>query len=168
MRKPAAAVGSGLFLLVAPGSLTVLVPWWLTGFDARPAPAGWVVARVIGVLLIAAGASFVVSAFARFVREGLGTPAPVAPPTRLVVGGVYRYIRNPMYVSVTSVMVGEALLLYQPVLLPVAAVALAAMVAFVKLYEEPDLEQRFGADYERYRAAVPGWWPRLRPWHPIP
>ena len=74
-----------------------------------------------------------VSAFARFVREGLGTPAPVAAPTRLVVGGVYRYVRNPMYLAVTAIIVGEALLLYQPVLLLVAALALAAMVVAPKV-----------------------------------
>ncbi|HEY7225116.1 MAG TPA: isoprenylcysteine carboxylmethyltransferase family protein [Micromonosporaceae bacterium] len=166
MRTRTAAAGSALFLLLAPGSVTVLVPWLLTGFHARPATGGWVVARVVGALLIVVGGSFVVGAFVRFVREGLGTPAPVAPPTRLVVGGVYRYLRNPMYVAVTAVIVGETLVLGQLVLLVLAAVALAAMVAFVKLYEEPDLAQRFGEEYERYRRAVPGWWPRLRPWTP--
>jgi protein-S-isoprenylcysteine O-methyltransferase Ste14 len=122
--------------------------------------------RVIGLALVLAGAGFVITAFARFVREGLGTPAPIAPPTRLVVGGVYRYVRNPMYVALISCILGQALLLNQPVLLWVAAITGAAMVAFARLYEEPTLSRKFGADYERYRAAVPGWWPRLRPWQP--
>jgi protein-S-isoprenylcysteine O-methyltransferase Ste14 len=166
MRRPSAAAASALFLVLAPGTVTVLIPWLLTGFQWRSAPDAWNVLRALGALLILAGASFVVSAFVRFVREGLGTPAPVAPPTTLVVGGVYRYVRNPMYLAVTAVIVGEALLLRQPVLLLVAAVSLAAMMAFVKLYEEPTLARRFGEDYARYRAAVPGWWPRLTPWAP--
>jgi protein-S-isoprenylcysteine O-methyltransferase Ste14 len=159
-----AAAGSLVFLVLAPGTVIGLLPWLLTDWRWRAAPAPWAVVRVLGGLLLLAGVSFVVSSFVRFVIEGLGTPAPVAPPTRLVVGGVYRYVRNPMYVAVTAAIVGQALLLLQPVLLILAAVALATMVAFVRFYEEPDLARRFGDDYARYRAAVPGWWPRLRPW----
>ena len=167
MRKPSAAAGSALFLVLAPGTVTVLFPWLLTGFAWRSGPPGWVVARGVGALLILAGASFVLSAFVRFVREGLGTPAPVAPPTQLVVGGVYRHVRNPMYLAVTAIATGEALLLYQPVLLLWAVLTLALMVAFVKLYEEPELARRFGDQYDRYRSAVPGWWPRRRPWREV-
>jgi protein-S-isoprenylcysteine O-methyltransferase Ste14 len=164
MRTWKAAAGSAVFLVLAPGTVDGLLPWLLTQWRWRAAPDAWLVARVAGAALILAGVSFVVSAFARFVHEGLGTPVPVAPPTTLVVGGVYRYLRNPMYVAVTAVIVGQALLLYQPVLLLLATVTLAAMVAFVRFYEEPNLARRFGDDYARYRAAVPGWWPRLRPW----
>jgi protein-S-isoprenylcysteine O-methyltransferase Ste14 len=153
-----------VFLVLAPGTVIGLLPWLLTGWRWRTAAQPWVAVRVVGALLLLAGVSFVISSFVRFVIEGLGTPAPVAPPTRLVVGGVYRYIRNPMYVAVTAAIVGQALLLLQPVLLVLAAVTLAAMVAFVRFYEEPDLTRRFGDDYARYRAAVPGWWPRLHPW----
>jgi protein-S-isoprenylcysteine O-methyltransferase Ste14 len=106
----------------------------------------------------------VVSAFGRFVTEGLGTPAPVAPPQRLVVGGLYRYVRNPMYVAVLSCVVGQALLFGRASLWVYGALVTVAMVAFVRLYEEPNLARRFGADYEAYRRAVPGWLPRLRPW----
>ncbi|MDQ3792223.1 MAG: isoprenylcysteine carboxyl methyltransferase, partial [Actinomycetota bacterium] len=96
----------------------------------------------------------------------LGTPAPVAAPERLVVGGVYRYVRNPMYVAVLTAIVGQALLLGRLVLLLYAAAAWLVVAAFVRLYEEPTLARRFGADYEVYRRAVPAWRPRLRPWEP--
>ena len=103
-------------------------------------------------------------AFARFVRDGLGTPAPVAPTERLVVTGAYRHVRNPMYLAVLAAIVGQGLLLGQPRLLGYAGVVALAVVSFVRLYEEPTLERQFGAEYEAYRRAVPGWWPRLRPW----
>ncbi len=159
-------MGSAAFLVLAPGTVAGLVPWLLTDWRWRAAPEAWVVGRIVGAVLVLAGVSFVVGAFARFVREGLGTPAPVAPPSRLVVGGIYRYVRNPMYLAVTAIIVGQALLLAQPVLLVAAAITLAAMVAFTRLYEEPHLTDQFGEDYVRYRQAVPGWWPRRRPWTP--
>ena len=98
--------------------------------------------------------------------EGLGTPVPVAAPERLVVGGVYRNVRNPMYVAILAVIVGQALLLGQLGLLLYAAGIWLITAAFVRFYEEPALRRRFGADYEAYRRAVPAWWPRLRPWKP--
>jgi protein-S-isoprenylcysteine O-methyltransferase Ste14 len=107
-----------------------------------------------------------VHAFARFVVEGLGTPAPVAPTRELVVGGLYRYVRNPMYLAVLAAIVGQALLLGRLVLLAYAAVVAAAFVAFVHWYEEPTLAEQFGDRYQAYRRAVPGWWPRRHPWRP--
>ena len=104
-----------------------------------------------------------VQAFARFVVEGLGTPAPSAPTEQLVVGGPYRYVRNVMYIAVTGAIAGQALLLCRADLLLYAAVVWALMAAFVRLYEEPTLARRYGAQYEAYRRAVPAWWPRLRP-----
>jgi protein-S-isoprenylcysteine O-methyltransferase Ste14 len=160
MRRPAAAAGSALFLALAPGIVAGVVPWLLTGWDAD---ADWGAAvRVAGALLVVAGGIVLVQAFARFVREGAGTPAPVAPTERLVVGGLYRYVRNPMYLAVAATIVGQALLLGSVVLLAYAAVFLAVVVAFVRGYEEPTLTRRYGDAYEAYRAAVPGWWPRLR------
>ena len=103
-------------------------------------------------------------AFARFVREGLGTPAPVAPTEHLVVGGLYRYVRNPMYLAVASLILGQALLLGQLILVPYAALFGLAVWGFVRWYEEPTLTRQFGAEYEEYRSAVPGWWPRRTPW----
>ena len=105
-------------------------------------------------------------AFARFVVEGLGTPAPVVPTERLVVGGLYRYVRNPMYLAVAAIILGQALALGQLILLPYAAAFAVAVAAFVHWHEEPTLGRQFGAQYETYRRAVPGWWPRREPWQP--
>ena len=107
-----------------------------------------------------------VQAFVRFVVEGVGTPAPVAPTQRLVIGGPYRHVRNPMYLAVTAVIVGQALALGQPALLLYAITVGAAMAAFAHGHEEPTLHRQFGAQYEAYRRAVPAWWPRRHPWQP--
>ena len=159
MRKAFAAIGSALFLLLAPGATAGLIPWWLTGWEVNEY---WLPARVAGAVLLAAGVLVLVSAFARFVVEGVGTPAPVAPTEQLVVGGLYRYVRNPMYVAVAATIVGQALLLGKPILLAWAAVFLGVTATFVHVHEEPALRRRYGAQYEAYRRAVPGWWPRVR------
>src|SRR3954452_3364726 len=156
MRRRSAAFGSALFFAVAPGVMAGLVPWVLTGWDAYDMPLAL---RVVGALVTALGAVFLIQAFARFVIEGLGTPAPVAPPERLVIGGVYRWVRNPMYVAVVATIVGQALLLGRWVLVAWAAVFWATTASFVRFYEEPDLAERFGADYEEYRRSVRAWLP---------
>ena len=157
-----AALGSLLFLVVAPGVVAGLLPWLLTGWDAADDVPVLVV--VAGVALVAAGAAVLLHAFARFVAEGLGTPAPVAPTERLVVGGLYRYVRNPMYLAVGATIVGQALILGRPALLLYALAFGAAVWTFVRVYEEPTLAARYGAQYDAYRRAVPAWRPRLRPW----
>jgi protein-S-isoprenylcysteine O-methyltransferase Ste14 len=168
MRKPTAAAGSAAFFVLAPGVVAGLVPWWLTGWQVRhPQPSwAWVPLRVAGGILIAAGVVVLVQAFVRFVAEGAGTPAPVAPTRHLVVGGLYRYVRNPMYLAVVATIVGQALVLAQPALLGYGVAVGAAMVAFVHGYEEPTLSLQFGEQYQAYRRAVPAWWPRRRPWRP--
>ena len=138
-----------------------LVPWWLTGWEAG---STWPPLQVLGALLVAAGAVVLVDAFVRFVVEGIGTPAPVAPTQRLVVGGLYRYVRNPMYLAVGATIVGQAVLLGRPILLLYAVAFAFVVFAFVRGYEEPTLARQFSSEYEDYRRAVPGWWPRLRPW----
>jgi protein-S-isoprenylcysteine O-methyltransferase Ste14 len=165
MRRNAAATGSAIFFALAPGTVAGLVPWTLTRWRTG-APLGyWPAVRVLGILLLVAGAVVVVRAFVQFVVEGLGTPAPVAPTAHLVVGGLYRYVRNPMYVAVVAAILGQALLLWRPVLLGYGALAAAAMVGFVLVYEQPALADRFGDGYATYRRNVPGWIPRLRPWN---
>jgi protein-S-isoprenylcysteine O-methyltransferase Ste14 len=157
-------VGTVVFLVVAPGVVAGLVPWLLTGWEVEEPVPYWTSLRVVGVLLLVAGLVVVLDAFARFAREGLGTPAPVAPTARLVVGGPYRYVRNPMYLAVGSIVVGQALLFGQLILLPYAALFGLAVWAFVRWYEEPTLRQQFGAQYDEYERAVPGWWPRRTRW----
>ena len=155
-----------MFLLVVPGIVAGVVPWLLTRWRPADHAAVWLPFRIAGLLLVAVGLAALLHAFARFVVEGLGTPAPVAPTERLVVGGLYRYVRNPMYLAVGAVIVGQALALGRPVLL-LYALAFAVVVAvFVRAYEEPTLLRRFGAEYVAYARAVPAWWPRRDPWTP--
>jgi protein-S-isoprenylcysteine O-methyltransferase Ste14 len=158
MRKLTAVAGSAAFLVIAPGVVAGLVPWWLTRWRmgaAYPVPV-----RAVGAMVTAAGAAALLGAFAQFALEGRGTPAPSAPTEQLVVRGLYRYVRNPMYLAVLAVITGQALLLSRPLLLGYAAVVGAAVIAFVHGYEQPVLARRYGAQYEAYRRAVPGWWPR--------
>ena len=161
MTRARATAGSLLFLLVAPGVMAGVIPWWLTGWESTDPPVALVIA---GAVLIAAGVAALLSAFARFAVEGLGTPAPVAPPGQLVIGGLYRHVRNPMYVAVVTAVLGQGLLLGSPVLLVYALALWAVFAGFVRVYEEPVLLDTYGDDYERFRAAVPAWLPRLRPW----
>jgi len=158
-RKVRAAVGTTVFLVLAPGVVAGLGPWLVTRWRMH----GPLALHVVGALLIAAGAFVLFHAYARFVVEGIGTPAPVAPPERLVVGGLYRYVRNPIYIAVTATLVGQALLFGRLELLVYALVFLAVCAAFVHWYEEPHLTSKFGAEYAEYRRTVPAWWPRLRP-----
>jgi protein-S-isoprenylcysteine O-methyltransferase Ste14 len=164
VRRAAAAAGSAAFFVVAPGVVVGLVPWGLT--DGWDADDPWAPLVVLGVVLLAAGLFVLVQAFVRFVVEGVGTPAPVAPTEHLVVGGLYRHVRNPMYLALGAIVTGQALILGRPALLLYAAAVLAVTATFVRIYEEPALRQQFGAEYDAYRRAVPGWWPRLRAWRP--
>lgn len=160
MGRARAAAGTLVFFVLAPGVVAGLVPWLLTRWEASgPLPA-WLGLRVVGAALLLAGTAVLVHAFVRFALEGLGTPAPVAPTSHLVVGGLYRYVRNPMYLAVTATIVGQALLLGRLVLLLYALGVSVAFVAFVRSYEEQALARRFGPEYEAYRRDVPGWWPR--------
>src|SRR5215471_18042497 len=102
MRRIAAILGSALFLVIAPGTLAGYVPWSLSRWHVASPLLGFFPFRVMGALLIALGLPVLLDSFARFAIQGLGTPAPVAPPRHLVVTGLYRYVRNPMYVAVLS------------------------------------------------------------------
>ena len=161
MPRWVSAAGTVLFFPTI-GLGLVLLPWLITQYHpgAPPWPAA---VPVTGVVLIAAGGIVVVEAFVRFVIEGVGIPMPTTVTSRrLMVGGVYGYVRNPIYLAAFVVIIGEALLLSRAVLLIYAAGFLAFCMFWVRLMEEPLLAGRFGAEYQAYRKQVPGWWPRLR------
>ena len=160
-----ALAGSAIFFLIGPGLEAGVGPFLLTGgFETGDALPGTPALRGLGVALVVAGLAVLVDAYARFARDGLGTPSPLAPPQELVVRGAYRFVRNPMYVATAAVIVGEALLLRRPILLVAAAAYCGALAALGRLREEPLLRARFGERYDAYRAAVPAWVPRLTPW----
>jgi protein-S-isoprenylcysteine O-methyltransferase Ste14 len=164
MQRVSAVLGSALFFMVAPFVLAGLIPWSMTRWEFRPAFFGLEGARSVGVLLILVGLPGLVDSFARFALQGLGTPAPVAPTKNLVVTGLYRYVRNPIYVGVAAVICGQALLFGDWRLLWYAALLWLFFHVVVLVYEEPTLKQTFGAQYEDFRANVPRWVPRLTPW----
>lgn len=161
-RPVSAAVGSLAFFVIAPLVMAGVVPWLITGWAGSP--AGVDLVDVAGAVVAALGAALVVVCFVLFVRDGRGTPAPVAPTEELVVRGPYRVVRNPMYVGVAAAIAGQAVAFRSPALTGWLIVFLFAVTTFVKLYEEPTLTEQFGSPYDRYRGEVPGWWPRLR--HP--
>lgn len=161
MQMSKAIVGSSIFFAIAPGVVAGLIPYLLTEWRMLPV---WPTARVAGLILTVAGATVLLHSFWRFIIEGRGTPAPVAPTERLVTGGAYRFVRNPMYLSVLTAILGQGLLLGQPILLIYASVVCLAVISFVRFYEEPTLSRCYGAGWEAYKKAVPRWRPRLTPW----
>ena len=156
-------IGTLVFLFVAPGVVAGVVPWSLTGWRWHDwGSAAWIVLPVAWAA-IGAGLTFLLHAFALFALHQ-GTPAPVAPTRTLVVTGVYRFVRNPMYLAVLAIILGQALLFASWWVAFYAVVVLIAVVTFVIGYEQPTLTETYGEQYLEYRRNVPGWWPRLTPW----
>ena len=118
---------------------------------------------IVGIVAILIGLACLLECFCRFALEGRGTPAPVAQTEILIVSGLYRFVRNPMYVAVLTIVLGEALLFGNGLLFAYAVVLWIAFNLFVRFYEEPQLVQRFGNAYESYYQHVRRWWPRLTP-----
>ena len=157
-----AALGSFVFLVLAPGIVAGLVPWLITHWEPLPPGDGPAAVRWAALVLIAAGLAVVLDAFARFAWEGLGTPAPIAPTRTLVVSGFYRFVRNPMYVAVIALIFGQAVLFASWAVALYGVAIAAAFVTFVRLYEEPTLRRAYGEEYAAYCAVTPGWFPRFR------
>lgn len=168
MRRPLALLGSFVFLALAPGTVIVAVPGWISGWRLRPALLGLEASRVAGAALVLGAVIVLLDSFARFALRGEGTPAPILPTRHLVVSGLYRRVRNPMYVAVVSAVLGQGLFLGDLRVLAYGAVLWLVFHAFVVGYEEVTLRRTFGAEYEAFVANVPRWIPRLRPWHPPP
>ncbi len=159
-----AIVGSFIFFWIAPAVVAGVIPFALVGWTMQPPLLGLPGERVMGVAAVVAGLACLLDCFARFALEGRGTPAPVAQTEVLVASGLYRFVRNPMYVSILIIISGQALPFGQARLLVYAGVVFAAFHLNVLLYEEPNLRRRFGASYETYCLRVGRWWPRLTPW----
>ena len=167
MNRAVAGVASAAFFVAAPGVVAGLVPWLLTGWSLPPTSTTSLIVRAgIAAVAVLSGLVVLTGAFVRFVREGSGTPAPVAPTERLVIGGMFRFVRNPMYVAVVTILLGQCLLFVSTTLLIYTLLVWAAMATFVRWYEEPVLATRYGQQYEDYRHNVRAWWPRLTPWSP--
>jgi protein-S-isoprenylcysteine O-methyltransferase Ste14 len=151
-----------LFLFLAPGTVAGLVPWWISRWRLEPATIWWFPLRIAGGVLIPTGTLVLLDSFGRFAIKGLGTPAPVFPTCHLVVSGLYRYVRNPMYVAVVAVIIGQGLILANTRLLVYGAMVWLCFHAFVIAYEEPTLRATFGPEYEAFCRNVSRWIPRLR------
>lgn len=156
-----AALGAAAFFVVGPGGAAGLAPYVISGWrvDHRFSDA----VRLFGVAIMLAGLLSVLESFARFVVRGQGTPAPVAPPKRLVVSGQYRHVRNPMYVALVAIVVGEAVWFGSRALAAYAVVLFLVLHLRVVTYEEPRLTGLFGAEFAAYRRSVPRWIPRVSP-----
>jgi protein-S-isoprenylcysteine O-methyltransferase Ste14 len=164
MSKITAVLGSALFFIVAPVTVAGVIPWLITHWELHPAFLAAELTRLAGVALIIAGMPGLLDSFTRFALEGLGTPAPIAPTRNLVLSGLYRHVRNPMYVAVVAIIFGQALLFADWRLFAYGALIWLAFHIFVLAYEEPTLRQSYGAEYESYLANVPRWLPRFTPW----
>jgi protein-S-isoprenylcysteine O-methyltransferase Ste14 len=146
-------------IVLLPGTVTILVPAlivWLGGADFEALTV------VVGAVLIGCGLALVGWTVALFVDEGRGTLAPWDPTSKLVVRGPYRHVRNPMITGVGTILVGEALLFRSWGIATELVVFALVNAVYFPLVEEPGLQQRFGAEYEEYRARVPRWLPRVR------
>lgn len=149
------------FTILQPGTVAVLIPYWLISSASSDVEADRPL-RYLGLPLIIIGGAGLIWCVWEFFSTGRGTISPVDPPKHLVVRGLYRYVRNPMYVLVIIVLLGEAIFFRSVPVLIEAGVFFVLANLFVMLYEEPYLRRRFGESYESYSQAVGRWIPRFR------
>jgi protein-S-isoprenylcysteine O-methyltransferase Ste14 len=164
MRRIFAALGSGIFLVIAPGFIAVYVPWRICRWRIGEPLLGISLIRIAGILLMIPASLVLLDCFARFALQGLGTPAPVFPTKHLVISGVYQYVRNPMYIAVVILILGQGLWCGNASVLEYGLAVWAAFHLFVLMYEEPTLRRKYGSEYLEFCAHVPRWIPRLRSW----
>lgn len=161
-RSSTNALASALFFILAPGIVAGLIPYLIAGWappDATPYVIGLLVG--IGGLIIGGGLLLLMDSFMRFVNEGNGTPMPWMPTDKMIARGFYRYLRNPMYVGVVAVILGQAIIFLNAWLVLYAALVWVVFHLYVTMVEEPTLRRNFGSAYADYRAAVPRWLPRI-------
>jgi protein-S-isoprenylcysteine O-methyltransferase Ste14 len=149
-----------VFTVLVPGTVAGIVPWLLRETSAVEVGGGqcWAAFTVVALGI----AIYLHTAFWGLAVIGGGTPAPIAPTKTLVVQGLHRFVRNPMYIGVLLIIAGQAWLFWSRSLCLYAALLWLAFHLFVVTYEEPILRKQFGEGYDRYRASVPRWIPRIR------
>lgn len=152
---------TALFTVLVPGTVTILVPYYLLSSRTTAPPLNLGILRYFGLLPGVAGGLVYLRCAWDFAIGGRGTPAPVDPPKDLVARGLYRYVRNPMYLGVMLVILGEALLFEARFLFEYALIVFIFFYLFVLVYEEPTLKRKFGESYESYCRSVPRWIPRI-------
>jgi protein-S-isoprenylcysteine O-methyltransferase Ste14 len=162
MRRASTILGSAIFLVLAPGTVAGLAPWWISRWRFEPHSAWWLPLQIAGAALVALGGFALLDSFGRFAIKGLGTPAPVFPTRHLVVTGLYRYVRNPMYVAVVALILGQGLIFTNLHLLEYGAAVWLGCHLFVIGYEEPALRASFGPEYEAFCRGVSRWIPHVR------
>lgn len=153
------ALRSVFFALVVPGTVTILVPYGLGSREVAASLAHWGARQSLALLPIVIGAAILVRCIWDFAARGQGTLAPIDPPKHLVVRGLYRYVRNPMYVGALVMLLGEAWAFRSVSILAWTVTWFVLINVIVLLYEEPVLTRRFGESYERYRRSVGRWIP---------
>jgi protein-S-isoprenylcysteine O-methyltransferase Ste14 len=159
-------------IVLLPGIVTIVVPGALVSLTGA-VNVGWsltpplnLLPLILGLLLVGLGFGLLFRTVVLLATIGQGTLAPWTPTLKLVVRGIYRYVRNPMISGVLSILLGEAVLLGSAPLLGWFLIALLLNLVYIPLLEEPGLARRFGADYALYKENVPRWIPRLKPWQP--
>lgn len=154
---PMVLIKTIIFTIFIPGTVTILVPYWLLSSGSTPIQPGPF--RYVGVLPLLIGVAIYCWCAWDFAFAGKGTPAPFDPPKELVVRGLYHYVRNPMYVGILSILLGEALLFASWRIFAYTAFALVFYSLVVVLYEEPTLRHKFGESYRQYCQSVRRWIP---------
>jgi protein-S-isoprenylcysteine O-methyltransferase Ste14 len=161
-KSPLVVFARSLFwTIVFPGTVAGYIPWRFFGFRMTGVSG---LAAIAGLVLFSFGICLLLLSIVEFARRGKGTLSPIDPPDQLVVTGAYRWVRNPMYVGVMSVLVGEALISSELSLAVYAGAFFVLANLFIIGYEEPTLERLFGASYVEYKRKVRRWVPRTSPW----
>jgi protein-S-isoprenylcysteine O-methyltransferase Ste14 len=160
MTRGSAALGSAVFFLIAPTTLAGVVPWWISQWRLQAPFFDLQLIRWCGAVLILLGTPVLLETFTRFALQGRGTPAPVAPTLHLVITGPNRFVRNPIYLALVAIVLGQGLILGNVWLLVYGALLWIGFHIFVLVYEEPTLRETFGAEYDTYCANVSRWLPR--------
>jgi protein-S-isoprenylcysteine O-methyltransferase Ste14 len=153
---------SVLFTMIVPGTVTIVIPYFIVLQGSAVNLGHWTAQQLLGLIAILLGTAILLRCVWDFASVGRGTLAPIDPPKKLVVQGLYRYVRNPMYVGVLVLLLGEAAFFQSAALARYAAGWLVVVHLVVVLYEEPVLRRRFGESYDRYCRSVGRWLPGKR------